>query len=244
MHLYLTKHYNQLYENAIQQILADAYQVDKLIDSPNDNRFGITLILRPSDAVKREIQCFLDQLKQVEPLQYYYPDSDIHVTVMSIISCYNGFKLNQIRVEDYIDIIQQSIGDLKAFEIEFRGITASPSCLMIQGFFKDQTLNRFRDNLRDNFKKTDLEQSIDVRYSIQTAHATVFRLREQLSNKTDYLKIIDAYRDHYFGTFTVDALEFVYDDWYQRQELVKTLHRFQLNKNTTARWSREAGMQH
>jgi len=228
MHLYLTKHYNQLYENAIQQISADSYQVDKLIDSPKDKRFGVTLILRPSDAVKKEIQQFLRQVKQVEPMQYYYPNSDIHVTVMSIISCYNGFKLSQIRVEDYIEIIQQSIGDLGVFDVEFRGITASPSCLMIQGFFKDHTLNQFRDNLRKNFKKTDLEQSIDVRYSIQTAHSTVFRLRKQLSNKEEFLKIIDSYRDHYFGTFTVRALEFVYDDWYQRKEKVKTLYRFEL----------------
>ncbi len=228
MHLYLTKHYNQLYENAIQQIIADSYQVDKLIDSPADKRFGITLILRPSDAVNEEIQHFLDQVKKVEPLQYFYPSSDIHVTVMSIISCYNGFKLSQIKVEDYVEIIQQSIGDLGAFEVEFRGITASPSCIMIQGFFKDHTLNQFRDNLRGNFKKTDLEQSIDVRYSIQTAHSTVFRLRQQLSNKAEFLKVIEVYRDHYFGSFTVDALEFVYDDWYQRKEKVKTLYRFEL----------------
>ena len=90
--------------------------------------------IRSYYAVNEEIQHFLDQVKQVEPLQYYYPNSDIHVTVMSIISCYNGFKLTQIKVKDYVDIIQQSIGDLGAFDVEFRGITASPSCLMIQGF--------------------------------------------------------------------------------------------------------------
>ncbi len=224
----LKGHYNQLYKDSILKIQSDSYQVDELIESPNDNRFGITLLVRPDNAVKGEIQKLLAKIRLIEPNQYFYRDPDLHVTVMSIISCYNGFNLTQIRVEDYVNVIQKSIKGMNRFNIEFKGLTASPSCLMIQGFLKDNTLDIIRDNLRNDFKNSGLEQSIDKRYTIQTAHSTIFRLKEKLRNKKEFLNIVEEYRGYNFGTFPVKSLEFVFNDWYQRKEYVKTLYRFDL----------------
>jgi len=224
----LKEHYNKLYKDSIQIIQLDDYQIDKLIDSTTDKRFGISLILRPDNRVKGEIQKLLNKIRLLEPKQYYYPESDIHVTAMSIISCFDGFDLTKIRIEDYVDIIQKSINGSNKFEIEFKGLTVSPSCLMIQGFLKDNTLNLIRNNLRTKFKNSDLEQSIDKRYTIQTAHSTIFRLKEKLGNKEAFLKTVEEYRNYDFGTFVVDSFEFVYNDWYQRKEYVKTLCQFEL----------------
>ena len=52
----LQEYYDNLYQNSIQKIQSDSYQVDKLIDSDDDNRFGITLLLRPDNTVKSNIQ--------------------------------------------------------------------------------------------------------------------------------------------------------------------------------------------
>lgn len=227
----LVEHYNNLYNDSIQKIEADLYTVDKLIDASNDNRRGISLLIRPEEFVKNEIQLFLEKLKLIEPTQYYYRYSDIHITVMSIISCYSSFNLKQINIDDYIDVIRRSIENLNSFEIEFRGITASPSCVMIQGFLSDNTLNSIRDNLRCNFDKTSLEQSLDKRYSIHTAHSTIVRLRNRLANKSEFIKTLNDYRNYYFGTFTVSSLELVFNDWYQRIENVKTLYQFNLECN-------------
>ncbi|WP_066632724.1 2'-5' RNA ligase family protein [Labilibacter marinus] len=224
----LQEHYNKLYQDSIQKIQSDSYQTDQLIDSDNDKRYGITLLLRPDNIVKTNIQKLLSKVKAIEPHQYYYRSSDIHVTVMSIISCYDEFDLNQIRVENYIDTINKSIKGLSGFNIEFRGLTASPSCLMVQGFLKNDILNQFRNNLRADFRQTDLEQSMDKRYSIQTAHSTILRLKEKFKNKEKFLDILEEYRHYNFGSFKVDSLELVYNDWYQRKENVKTLHRFKL----------------
>lgn len=224
----IKEHYDKLYHDSVRKIQSDSYQVDKLIDSRNDKRFGITLLLRPDNSVKTNIQKFLSKIKTVEPKQYFYRDSDIHVTVMSIISCYDGFDLNQIRVDDYVDIIKKSISGINNFNIEFRGLTASPSCLMVQGFLENDTLNQIRDNLRTDFKNTELEQSMDKRYAIQTAHSTIFRLKEKMENKESFLDIVEEYRDYNFGTFKVNSLELVFNDWYQRKEYVNTLHKLKL----------------
>ncbi len=89
-------------------------------------------------------------------------------------------------------------------------------------------LNQIRDNLRTDFKGTSLEQSMDKRNVIQTAHSTIFRLKERIENKESFLDIVEKYKDHYFGSFTVNSLVLVYNDWYQRKEFVKELYRFEL----------------
>ena len=218
----LKEHYNQLYKKSAESILEGNYNLDSQINNKSDSRFGITLLIRPSEKINANIQFFLHELKAIEPEQYYYPDSDIHITVMSIISCYEGFSLDKIKVEDYIKIIQESLVDLGEIKIEFRGVTASPSALMIQGFPADESLNNLRNKLRDNFKKSPLQQSIDSRYAIATAHSTVMRFQEKLQNPEKLIEITEKFRDYDYGEFTVDKVELVFNDWYQRES--NTIH--------------------
>ncbi|SHM33515.1 mutarotase [Flavobacterium chilense] len=218
----LTEHYNQLYKTSSDAILAGNYKIDQHINDVSDSRFGITLLIRPSEAIKANIQLFLEELKAIDPTQYYYPDSDLHITVMSIISCYEDFTLDKIKAEDYVEIIKESLIDLSEIKIEFRGVTASPSALMIQGFPTDESLHILRDKLRENFKKSALQQSIDSRYAIATAHATVVRFQKKLQNPKKIMEITEQYCDYNFGTFAVANLELVYNDWYQRKE--NTIH--------------------
>ena len=224
----LQEHYQKLYDESTIKIIADDYQIDPLIDDPNDLRFGITLVIRPSEKVKNNIQLFLNELKSVEPHQYYYQNQDIHITVMSIISCYQGFQLSSINIDDYIKIIKKSFADFNTTRIQFKGVTVSPSCILLQGFMEDDVINNFRNRLRENFKNSTLEQSIDKRYAIQTAHSTVVRFKELFTHKKDFLKIIEDYRNVDFGTFKVSSVELVYNDWYQREKKVKKLTVFKV----------------
>lgn len=213
----LNQHYNQLYKKSSAAILAGNYDVDSQIFNQSDSRFGITILIRPSERIKANIQLFLKELKEIDSSQYYYPDSDIHITVMSIISCYEGFSLDRIAVKDYIEIIQNSLVDMNRIKINFKGVTASSSALMIQGFPVDESLNNLRNTLRENFKKSTLEQSIDSRYTISTAHSTIMRFQKKLQNPEKLMAIVEKFRDYNFGEFTIENLELVSNDWYQRE---------------------------
>ena len=226
----LKQHYEALYTSSIKKIKSDKYETDPLIDSPQDKRMGLTLIIRPSDHVKTRIKNFLDELRAADPHQYYYPESDMHITVMSVISAYPGFDLQSVSIPDYTDTIKKSLAGLKPFDICFSGLSASPSCIMIRGFFNNNTINTIRDNLRANFRDSGLQQSMDSRYVIETAHSTVVRFREKLSDKERFLNLIEQYHEQDFGTFTADTVEFVCNDWYQRKKYVSGLCRFRLNK--------------
>lgn len=224
----LQEHYNSLYKKSIKCIENDNYIIDDLIDSSSDKRFGITLLIKPSIEVKNDIQKFLSELKAIDPNQYYYENSDIHITVMSIISCYDGFELKAIDTSKYITIIKESILKASNLRIEFSGISASPSCIMIQGFMNNQSLNEIRNQLRIKFKNSTLQQSIDIRYTIQTAHATVVRFKEKINDKSKFIKTLEKYRTYNFGTFDVKTMELVYNDWYQKAKFVKKLAEFSI----------------
>ncbi|MBF4518234.1 mutarotase [Flavobacterium sp. ANB] len=214
----LTEHYNQLYKKSSEAILAGNYNLDAHINDASDSRFGITVLIRPNETIKANIKSVLDELKAVDDTQYYYPDSDIHITVMSIISCYGGFTLDKISIKDYIEIIQKSLVGIDHIKIEFKGVTVSPSAIMIQGFPVDESLDNLRNKLRENFKTSTLEQSIDSRYEISTAHSTIMRFQEKLENPEKLIAVTEKFRDYNFGEFTVEKLELVYNDWYQRDK--------------------------
>lgn len=213
----LQEQYNQLFQESSKAISEGNFIIDSQINDALDSRFGITLLIRPSDEIKAQIQLLLNELRAIDSLQYYYPNSDIHITLMSIISCYEGFTLNKIRIEKYVEIIQKSLLEVDKIKIDLKGVTASPSAIMIQGFPTDESLNNLRDKLRENFKNSNLQQSIDSRYTISTAHSTVMRFQEKLDNPEKMIAVVAKFRDHDFGEFTVNKLELVYNDWYQRK---------------------------
>jgi len=226
----LAEHYDQLYTGSVARILAGNYETDPLINDETDKRFGITLVIRPDQATNTQIQQFLTEVKAIEPNQYFYQNSDIHITLMSIISCYKGFDLKDIHVQDYVSLIQKVLVRHQGFKIQFKGLTASPSCVLVQGFLTE-TLNQIRDDLRNVFKKSDLQQSIDKRYAIQTAHATIVRFRKPLQNPAALVNLLEKYHDFDFGIFEVKQVELVYNDWYQRARFVKKLHVFAMEKS-------------
>ncbi|WP_286969593.1 2'-5' RNA ligase family protein [Flavobacterium sp. UBA4854] len=224
----LTQHYDQLYKTSSEIISIGKYSIDSELKNESDSRFGITLLIRPNDEIKANIHSFLNELRKAEPEQYFYPDSDIHITVMSIISCSSDFTLNQISAKEYIEVICRSLVDVEKIQIHFKGVTASPSALMIQGFPSDETLNNLRNRLRENFKNSGLQQSIDSRYSISTAHSTVMRFQEKLHDPKKLIEIAEKFRDYDFGEFEVKNLELVYNDWYQRKSTTRVLGDFGL----------------
>lgn len=224
----LRTHYDNLYKNSLQVFSSQGVEVDHNIDNPKDDRYGLTLIVRPDENTRKKMMEFINELSKIDSLQYYYPSSDIHITILSIISCTAGLKLKNIEVSDYINLIAHQLKGIGRFELNMEGITASPSCIMVRGYPTDDTLNSIRNRLRSAFKLSDLVQSLDQRYLLQTAHSTVMRFRQPLTRKNLFLEKTESFRDHNFGTFEVQKVELVYNDWYQRSSNVQLLHSFDL----------------
>ncbi len=220
--------YDKLWDESYSRLKTGSVETDHYIDSPEDKRYGITLLTRPDVMVRQKISIFLEKLCDIEPRQYYYPNSDLHMTVLSVISCFDGFHLRQVDPTAYQKVIQRSLENIGSFEIHFCGVTASPSAVLIQGFPTDSTLEVLREVLRDSFRSSELMATIDSRYRIQTAHMTVVRFRDELLNPDAFLNLLQEYRHYDFGKMKVDRLELVFNDWYQRRSTTRRLAEFRI----------------
>lgn len=227
----LQQHYQALWQQSLVKFEQQQFETDALLTAREDSRYGVTLLARPSEQVKQQIRHHLAELMQLEPQQYYYPASDLHLTVLSLISCYAGFALSQLDTAAYVELVKEVIADTGPFRLDFQGITASPSCVLVQGFFDDQKLNQLRAKLRSVFGQSTLQHSIDQRYALQTAHMTVLRFTQQPANPGLFLQKIKALTSVDFGSCLINELELVGNDWYQRQQNTVLLSRFDLNKS-------------
>ena len=50
----LKQHYTSLYNQSIEKIATDTYQIDNQIDSLSDNRFGTSLLIRLDSHTKKK----------------------------------------------------------------------------------------------------------------------------------------------------------------------------------------------
>lgn len=222
--------YDRLWEESYAQFRNGEFQLDNSILSPEDQRRGITLLARITNPVNREISRFSNAASSLEPDQYYYPPGDLHLTILSIITCVEGFHLSGIESQEYADIIRDCCSQFCPLKIEFRGLTASASCIMVQGFPDDGRLNNLRETLRERFSMSSLRHSIDSRYRIKTAHSTVIRFHKPIGDATSFVKLLEKYRDYDFGVLEVSQLELVFNDWYQTRSNTILLDRFHLSE--------------
>jgi 2'-5' RNA ligase len=222
----LAAHYDAMRTAALGQLAQGEAELDPLIDSPHDTRRGLTLLTRPPAAITAAMEEVVTEFQAVDPAQYYYPTPDIHLTLLSIISCYSGFTLATVDPARYQLAVQAILADCRPFTLTYTGLTASPGGIMVQGFPQDTGLQNLRNATRAFFQNTDLPQSIDRRYVLQTAHSTVIRFRKPLASPARLLATIRRYQQHFFGSFEVNTAELVFNDWYQRAANTQLLQRY------------------
>ncbi|MEI8619376.1 hypothetical protein P4S66_00230 [Pseudoalteromonas sp. B129b] len=220
--------YSQMWIDSIDKFKNNDCEIDPLINDPTDMRRGITALSYFDSSVGSKISNFLKELQAIEPEQYYYPKSELHLTILSIISCTTGFKLSNIDVEAYSYIFKEAIKNIDGFKVHYKGITVSPSCILIQGFPDSERLSYLRDSLRVSFKKSKLKSTIDSRYKITTAHTTAVRCMTPFKNSDNLMKVLSKYKEYDFGTLEVNSLELVFNNWYQNLSITNSLSSFKL----------------
>ncbi len=221
--------YDSLWKNSIQSFRANKFELDDNLNRiAQDNRRGVSLIGRLGNETLAKTMGFFCCCRLIEPDQHYYSLSDIHITILSIISCSNGFGMENFDKDAYADTIAKSIKAEGPIDILFKGITASPSCIMLQGFPKNDRLRLLRQQLRESFKSSKLEHSIDKRYTIETAHSTIIRFKKPIADNNLFIGCLEKYRDYDFGISKIDKVDFVYNDWYMTDSIVSKIKTFYL----------------
>jgi 2'-5' RNA ligase len=221
--------YRQLWTEAVSAFERGAPQIDpNLSDQAKDLRRGVTLAFRPTTAVQTKVENFLNQLAEVAPGQYLYRPEELHVTVLSIISGTEFWRKEIRSLAACRPIITEVLSRQNSFKVSFRGVTASPSAVMIQGFLLGDGLEKMREELRDAFAQNGLGGQLDRRYKINSAHMTVMRFQRPDADWKRLKIFLAENRNADFGEMVVNRIQLILGDWYASANIARTLQEYRL----------------
>lgn len=209
----LQAHYDAMWERAHGAIAAGDIERDRRVLAGPDPRRGLTLIARPGPALAARFDALLDRLAQAEPGQYRHPPADMHLTVLSLFTVTEDPGAQLAQLEAYRAAVHAAVEGMEAFEVGFAGITLSRGAVMACGYPRDLALESLRERLRAQLKARGLDGSLDQRYRLVTAHASLFRFAAPLQQPARFAALLRELRREPLGSMHVDRLELVVNDW-------------------------------
>jgi len=225
----LRERYDRMWSKAIGVIRAGSIESDPVLAAGlPDRRRGLTLIIRPPLNVRQCVAAFIDSLRVLEPEQHYYIPTELHLTVLSLFTATDQPEPFLARRKNYVAAVAAALRGIAPFPVEFVGVTASSSAIMIQGFAEGDALNTLRNILRHQLQVHDLGHELDGRYRLETAHVTIARFRSRLRDGTRLAVALQGARTQAFGATCVRSVSLVENDWYMSKGVTETLKRFRL----------------
>lgn len=222
--------YEQLWNEAVAALELGQPQLDPhLLDQAADCRRGVSLMFDLPPAVQTRIKNFLDPLALEFPGQYFYRPLELHVTIVTFISATELWRKEIGDVPAFREILSSVLSRHPPFEVEFRGITAAPNAVMVQGFPRGDTLENIRRDLRRGFAERGFANRLDRRYPNQAAHVTAMRFCRADANWKRLLEMLTANRQTNFGEMRAETLQLTWGDWYASANTLRTLQKFHLS---------------
>jgi 2'-5' RNA ligase len=221
--------YEWLWTGAVAAFEKNHFALDPhLPDKRRDDRRGVALAFKPSRTLQNSIALWLQELAAVAPGQYFYPPEELHVTVLAIIPGSESWRQSIPHLASCKILIGDVLSRHRKFSITFRGVTASPGSVMIQGFPADDTLRKIREDLRETLRQNHLGDGLDVRYKIKSAHITAMRFCQSPANSQRLAAWLKAHRTTPFGDVEVAGLELLFGDWYASAKTARVLQKYPL----------------
>jgi len=221
--------YDELWAEAQVAFRQGVPQFDSHLREPGaDPRRGLTLIVRPSEAVRVRVESFLREAAAAAPGQYVSGPAEMHMTILSLLSGSADWRIYVRQWPAFRKVLAEILATWPAFKIIYRGVTASPQTVIIQGFPCDDSLQRLRDELRARLKELGLAGQLDKRFRIVAAHLTVMRFVTPLPDWQPLARCLEAHRDTDFGEMNVTTLQLIFSDWYMSRRRTRVLEEYKL----------------
>jgi 2'-5' RNA ligase len=221
--------YEQLWSKTGALLKSGRMRIDaRLQDKAGDDRRGVTLVARPDAGVKKKVGNFLREAAVICPRQHFYRPAELHLTVLTIIPGSAAWRDQIHRLPDCQMILEKVLKNRRAFSVDFRGVTASPDAVLIQGFPADDLLAGLRDELRNSFRQHGVDENLDRRYKIATAHLTAMRFSHPKANWTRLLSLLEAHRETGFGETRFQSVQLIWTNWYASTGVVRVLQEYPL----------------
>lgn len=193
-----------------------------LDDLGQDKRLGLTLIVRPSADVVRTMEKIIGRLHAAVPGRLFcYDRLRFHFTILSLLDAREGFEPDERVVQAFEEQIAAVIGEFLPFDVEFRGVCATPNSIIAKGFPVGDRLEDLRNALRSRLKAVGLGGEIDRRYRIGGAHVTLSRFRQN-GQFGKLVALLDSLQEEPLGRTRATHAQLVCNDFYMTPGKVRT----------------------
>jgi 2'-5' RNA ligase len=221
--------YEKLWNDSVSAFERGETKLDPhLPNKTKDGRRGVTLVFRPLANVRDAVADFIQRLAEICPGQYFYRPQELHITVLSIFTMTELWQEELERFQQCRPIIADALRVQRAFGMEFRGVTASPDAILVQGFPADDGLETIRAELRSSFARSGFADMLDRRYKVTAAHITAMRFCRRGPDIQRLLAFLKENRQTNFGECRIHKLELILGDWYASADRVETLEKYRL----------------
>jgi len=227
----LQARYDAIWESAAPALRAGDADLDLRLAAGDDARRGLTVIARPDAALAARFAQLLDELDALAPGQYRQPEADMHLTILSLFTVCEAYRVQLQRLDGYRDAVASALAGMPLFEIDFRGVSASRGAVLAQGYPRDGTLDAVRERLRGALRERGLDGALDRRYRLVTAHVTLLRFVRPLAQPARLADAIEALRGAPLGTLRVTQMDLVQNDWTMRSAALRRVAHHELNRS-------------
>jgi hypothetical protein len=201
------------------QIAYDEFAFKKELDG----RRGLSLVARLAPGVVQRIGLFLESLREIESEQYYYPATDIHLTILSLLTAAEHNQGQLAQAGAFIPAVAAALSGVRAFRLETIGVTLTSTAVLAQGFPEDAALRNIRDRIRATLCAQGLGDGLDRRYHQRAAHHTLMRFTAPLQSEERFGRAMTTYREYPFGSSTIASIDLAIHDWYLSADRLRIL---------------------
>ena len=127
----LAERYDSIWNAAASEVRAGRASLDDwALRKHEDARRGVTLLARPAPSVAHRLVELVDELRAIEPAQYYHPRADLHFTMLSLFTATADYAPHLAHVDDYRAAVEEAIDGVPPFAIDVRGVTLSTAAVL------------------------------------------------------------------------------------------------------------------
>lgn len=144
------------------------------------------------------------------PGHIIYDAARVHVTVRSIEARRAAPRADDDRVQQYAQLLAQAALNLGPITFTFRGLTASRSGVMAQGWPEVTGLREMRNVLHRELEEHSLLSGPEYVRVRTTAHASLAVFTTCLADPAGLVVFIERNRGTDFGACTMDSLDLVF----------------------------------
>jgi 2'-5' RNA ligase len=220
-----TELYESIRERDLACLRSGAVELDRVLAAGlPDSRRGISLVM-PASRIAPGYEGLVARFAAVDPAQYYYPRSDLHITIFDFTQAREGCVADPGLEASFREISRAALASFAGFAVELRGVVFNRAAGIVKGFDRDRLLG-----LRQRIRKELVARGIrnDERYESGSAHITFARFRQPPADPAALCEAAEAAREIELGHVDAGEVELVEHDWYNSPASRRLLERFRL----------------